>query len=80
MTGSLDVVLVYRSNTAYVRDRCEVVAIPGAASRASQPFAIAKGAKYPHLLRRLLDAIRGAESRRRFEALGFGWREGEPPK
>jgi molybdate transport system substrate-binding protein len=80
VTGSLDVVLVYRSNTAHVRDRCEVVTIPGTASRASQPFAIARRSKHPRLLGRLLDAIRGVESRRRFEDLGFEWRNSERPK
>ena len=78
--GSLDVVLVYRSNTAHVGERCEVAPIQEATSQARQPFAIAKDSAHPHLMRRLLDTLRGADSRRRFEELGFHWRDGERPK
>jgi molybdenum ABC transporter molybdate-binding protein len=78
--GSLDVVLVYRSNTAHVGERCEVAPIQEATSQAHQPFAIAKDSAHPHLMRRLLDTLRGADSRRRFEELGFHWRAGERPK
>ena len=80
VAGSLDVVLVYKSNTAHVLKHCEVIDIEDTAARASQPFAIARDSDHPRLMRRLLDAIRSADSRERFRDLGFHWQEGPEPK
>ncbi|MDA1266035.1 MAG: molybdate ABC transporter substrate-binding protein [Planctomycetota bacterium] len=76
-TGSLDAVVVYTSNAARARDAVTRVplALPGA--RASQPFAIAHDSPHQQLVARLLAALTSAESRGRFEELGFRWELGE---
>ncbi len=73
-TGSLDAVVVYRSNAAHVLDDLDIVAIEDASALAHQPYAVGRGSDHPHLMRRLLDAIETEDSRARFESLGFGWR------
>ena len=80
VAGSLDVVLVYRSNTAHVLQHCDVIDIADTSAGASQPYAIAKDSDHPQLMRRLLDAIRSADSRERFRGLGFHWRNIREPK
>ena len=80
VAGSLDVVLVYRSNAAHVLKHCDVIDMEGTAARASQPYAIAKNSDYPRLMVRLLDTIRSAASREQFRSLGFHWQNGQKPK
>ena len=77
-TGSLDAVIVYKANTSQVRDALDIIKIKHVAAEAVQPFAASRGTKYPHLVGRLLDAIRSANSKERFEQAGFGWRAGGP--
>lgn len=72
--GSLDVVLAYQSNvTPYANeiDGIPVIGIPCA--KPEQPLAIGKNSPYPQLAQRLEAALQTAESKRRFEAMGFGW-------
>ncbi len=75
--GSLDAVVVYRSNAlahqANVEEHFSVVDIDHAGARAAQPYAIAKGARHHRLLERFFDTVRTAESRRVFESVGFEW-------
>lgn len=79
-TGSLDAAIAYLSNAAGSQDVLDAVAIDGIpCAFADQPVAAAKETKYPHLTRRLLDALRSAESRARFEAYGFRWKAGGKP-
>ena len=73
-TGSLDAVIVYASNAAAVREELHLAILPQPGATASQPFAIARDTAHAHLLERLQEALVSAESRRRFEALGFEWR------
>ena len=80
VAGSLDVVLVYRSNAAHVLARCAVVPVRESSAVASQPYAVARRSQHPHLMRRLLDAIRAVGSKKRFEELGFQWRAGGRPR
>ena len=54
-----------------------VTGIPCAAPE--QPIAIAKGSAKQELAAKLIEYIRSAESRERFEILGFGW-GGRGPK
>lgn len=79
--GSLDAIIAYRSNAAFVRDHLDVVEINYPLARAVQPYAVGKDTRYPQLMRRLQDALTSAESRRRFQDIGFQWRyaEGETP-
>ncbi|MCP3920437.1 MAG: solute-binding protein [bacterium] len=72
-TGSLDAAIVYASNAAHAREHVDLVPIDSAGARATQPIAIARGARHKALLGRLFDALRGSDSRVRFEALGFRW-------
>lgn len=74
-TGSLDAAIAYISNAAGSADVLEAIPIDIPCAFAEQPFAVGKQSKYPHLTGRLLDAIRSAESRERFEAFGFTWKE-----
>ena len=72
--GALDAAVVYRSNVLpYEKDLdfTPVTGIPCAAPE--QPIAVGKQTEYPRLTARLIVAIRSAESRRRFEEIGFGW-------
>lgn len=70
---SLDAVVAYRSN-ALPFDDIEFTAVTGIPCAVpSQPMAVGKETRFPHLTRRLFEALKSPESRRRFEALGFGW-------
>ncbi len=71
--GSLDVALVYRSNAFGVLDTMRVVDIDDIHAQAAQPLAVAKDSDYPALAGRLRLALERAESKARFEALGFDW-------
>ena len=72
-TGSLDAVVVYRSNAANVGNHLELVEVGLEGARTSQPFAVARDSRHRRLVGRLLEAILSADSRARFEQLGFGW-------
>lgn len=72
--GSLDAVVVYRSNAAHVLDELEVVPLEGRGALAVQPYAVAKASEHPQLMERLLDFLLRGESQERFLELGFEWR------
>ena len=72
-TGSLDAVIVYRSNAAAALEDVDLVEIDRPGALATQPFAISHATEHKRTLARLLDAISIASSRERFDALGFGW-------
>lgn len=73
---AFDAVIVYRSNALAtphnVEEHFDVVEIGGAPS-AVQPFAVAKNTSRKYLARRLEAALAKAQSRERFEKLGFRW-------
>jgi molybdate transport system substrate-binding protein len=75
---ALDVIVCYESNATPYLDEMDFVPIDIGAGNADctnplQPVAIAKACRYPQLARRLMDAFQTAESKKRFEDLGFGW-------
>ncbi|MBE7467404.1 MAG: molybdate ABC transporter substrate-binding protein [Planctomycetes bacterium] len=72
--GSLDAVLVYTSNAAFVREHLDVIKIDVPSAHAVQPYGVAKDSKHRYLMERLLEAIRSDASKKRFEELGFQWR------
>jgi ABC-type molybdate transport system substrate-binding protein len=72
-TGSLDAVIVYAANTSQVREVLDVVPLTESGATAVQPFAIGRNSEHALLMDRLLAALRSAESRRHFEAVGFKW-------
>lgn len=77
LANAFDAVIVYRSNAQTNPDilgkRLDLVEIDAPRKSAVQPFAIARRSAHQQLLRRLLEQITTAESRQRFEALGFRW-------
>jgi molybdenum ABC transporter molybdate-binding protein len=76
LTGSLDAVVAYVSNAAEAADRLEAIPVDVPCAVATQPLAVGKDSDFKHLAGRLAEALRSAESRRRFEAKGFRWQEG----
>jgi molybdenum ABC transporter molybdate-binding protein len=78
LIGSLDAVIAYVSNAAEASDRLEAIAVNVPCAVAVQPLAVGRDSDFKHLARRLADALRSAESRRRFEAYGFRWKDGTP--
>ncbi|MCH2105232.1 MAG: substrate-binding domain-containing protein [Planctomycetes bacterium] len=72
-TGSLDAVIVYRSNAAAALEDVDMVEIDRPGALATQPFAISHATEHKQTLGRLLDTLSKAGSRERFDALGFGW-------
>jgi molybdenum ABC transporter molybdate-binding protein len=74
LTGSLDAVVCYASNVTPNAKSLDAVAITGIPCAApEQPIAIAKDSANQELAARLIEYIRSAESRERFEKLGFEW-------
>ena len=80
LAGGLDAALTYVSNAAGSADKLEALAVGLDCATASQSLGIAKGTKFPQLAARLREALRSADSRARFEALGFGWKAAETPE
>ena len=73
---SLDAVVAYVSNAVGAGDDLDAIPIQGIpCAVAVQPVAVGKDSVYKQLTGRLLDRLRSPESRRRFEANGFHWRE-----
>lgn len=70
-TGSLDAVVVYRANATAVLDRHTALSINLPEARAIQPYAVAKQAQHAQLANRLLAALDGTTSRKRYLAAGF---------
>jgi molybdenum ABC transporter molybdate-binding protein len=73
-TGSLDVVIAYISNAVSAADVLEAHPIDIPCALAVQPVAVARDAPRKQIAARLVEALRSAESRARFEAEGFRWR------
>jgi len=73
-TGSLDAVVAYISNVRPYEDELASVAVTGVAcTTPEQPIAVSNRSMQPQLAGRLIDALKTAESKARFEELGFGW-------
>jgi ABC-type molybdate transport system substrate-binding protein len=71
---ALDVVVAYRSNALPFPDELEAVPVTGIKCAApEQPIAVGRSTAHPELVRRLLAAIKSAESKERFTSQGFGW-------
>jgi len=73
-TGALDAVVAYLSNAASAADALEAYPIDVPCALAVQPVAVARDAKRKQIAGRLIEALRSAGSRARFEAEGFRWR------
>jgi ABC-type molybdate transport system substrate-binding protein len=75
--GSLDAVVAYVSNAVTAADVLDAFPIDVPCALAVQPVAVARDAKRKQIAARLVEALRSAESRARFEAEGFRWRADE---
>jgi molybdate transport system substrate-binding protein len=71
--GSLDAVIAYVSNATGAGDKLDAIAIDIPCAIAAQPVAASRDSKYAQTSARLIEALRSAESRRRFEEQGFRW-------
>jgi molybdenum ABC transporter molybdate-binding protein len=81
LTGALDAVVCYVSNVTPNTEKLDAVPVTGIPCAApEQPVAIAKGSAKQELAAKLIEYIRSAESRERFEKLGFGWGARGPKK
>jgi molybdate transport system substrate-binding protein len=81
LTGSLDAVVCYVSNVTPNADKLDAIPVTGIPCAApEQPVAIAKESGNAELAARLIEYLRSAESRERFERLGFGWGPRGPQK
>ncbi len=73
-TGALDAVIAYISNAVSAADVLEAHPIDIPCALAVQPVAVARDGGRKLIAARLIEALRSAESRARFEAEGFRWR------
>lgn len=74
--GSLDAVIVYRSNAMAVSSTGEdfdIIDIDRPNAIATQPFAVAKESRYPRLLTRFLEACVSETGKEQFLRYGFRW-------
>jgi len=75
--GSLDAVVVYRSNAmgnpANLAEHLDIVDVDLPGSVAVQPIGVALDAEYPHLARRFEDAVLSTAARDEFLTYGFRW-------
>jgi molybdate transport system substrate-binding protein len=79
-THSLDAVVAYVSNATSAGNELESIAIDVPCAVAVQPVGVGKESPYRWLTARLVEALRAPDSRARFEANGFHWQAGTPPK
>jgi len=73
-TGSLDAIIACRTNYTPVRDYLDAVPIDSPLSAMAEPYAVGRSSRYKYMMARLLHTLTTAESRKRFETVGFGWR------
>ena len=71
--GKLDVVLVYEANIQHLEDRFDAIPLTQEKATAVQNMAARKDTPYPFLAQRLMKKLSSADSKRRFEQLGFTW-------
>jgi molybdate transport system substrate-binding protein len=72
-TGSLDAVVVYRSNGTMVKEHLDMITIDRPEAHAIQPYAVGKNSKHKQLMSRLLKTLRSSESKEKFLSSGFQW-------
>ena len=72
----LDVALVYEANCQQLKPELTFHRLDHPAARAVQNIAAGRDSKYPHMAQRLIDAIKSADSKKRFQSNGFKWLAG----
>ncbi|MEE2885994.1 MAG: substrate-binding domain-containing protein [Planctomycetota bacterium] len=79
--GSLDAILVYRSNAAHVAEHVATQTLAGVdGALAVQPYAVARTSAHKQLMGRLRARLGTAVSADRFKSLGFSWQGGTVPR
>ncbi len=81
LAGSLDAVVVYRSNAMAhppTLDSTHIVEIDHPLAVAHQPFAAGLNSDHKQLVARLFEALTGAEGKEQFLKYGFRWELGDP--
>ncbi len=73
LAGSLDAAIVYISNVKPNEDKLDFIKVEEVNCAPTQPIAISRSTAHPDVVKRLIQAIESAESKERFEKLGFGW-------
>jgi molybdate transport system substrate-binding protein len=76
-TGALDAAVVYASNTTQVREQLDIIRLDIPNTIAVQTFSVGKNSRNKQLARRLREWLQSAESRARYEAAGFHWRNAD---
>ncbi len=77
-TGSLDAVIVYEANVSKVRDKLDIVKLSDEQAMALQNFGISKNSDHQYLMKRLLNALTDAQSKKNYLELGFSWEFNDP--
>lgn len=80
--GSLDAVIVYRSNAlaaASTAEDFEIVDIKRPGAIATQPYAVGKESDHPQLMNRFLEACISASGKKDFLQYGFRWELKDSP-
>ena len=75
--GALDAAIVYRSNanaSPPILENCDIVDIDDPDAFATQPFAISLKSDFPHLSKRLQEALTGNAGKTSFLKYGFSWK------
>ncbi|NDP21994.1 MAG: molybdate ABC transporter substrate-binding protein [Paludibacter sp.] len=70
-TGALDAAIVYKANTAKVKDKLDVIAIKETYATATQNFGLSKISENKNAMKRLVDAIKSEPSQKYFINNGF---------
>jgi molybdenum ABC transporter molybdate-binding protein len=76
-TGSLDAVIVYRSNANLVRDKLDSIPVDAPEAMAIQPVAVGRESAHKQLAQRLVESISSHTSKERFLSAGFEWVKGD---
>ena len=77
-TGSLDAVIVYEANVSKVRDKLDIVKLNDEQAMALQNYGVSKNSDYQYLMKRLLNALTDAQSKKNYLELGFSWEFNDP--
>ncbi|MCB1091486.1 MAG: molybdate ABC transporter substrate-binding protein [Verrucomicrobiae bacterium] len=81
--GSLDAVIVYKSNAMAAKstaDDCDILGIQRPNAVAEQPYAVARESAHKHLLERFFEACVSEEGKKAFLDHGFRWELKENPQ
>ncbi len=76
--GDLDAIIVYRANATPRLKDLDLIPIDLPKAKAAQPIGVGEWSRHKFLTARLIDHLTSANSRERFEKVGFRWRDAQP--